>query len=156
MKTLGKLVIFKGGGDMSEIPNEVLEAHKLAAEALKNSHSPYSKLQVACALRLKSSNQCVTGVNVENASYGGTICAERSAIVSAVSQFGSSTEFEFAVVISTFEKGPIPPCGMCLQVFKEFVGDSFRIYLGDKKGVTQSFTMAEFLPHSFSSDQLPS
>ena len=106
-------------------------------------------------MKLKEPDVCVPGVNVENASYGGTICAERSAIVSAVSQFGSNLSFDFAVVISTFDQGPIPPCGMCLQVFKEFVDDSFRIYLGDKNGLSQSFTMAEFLPHAFSSKQLP-
>ena len=140
---------------MTNIPQVVNEAHQRAASALKNSYAPYSKLHVGCGLKLKNPQQIVVGVNVENASYGGTICAERSAVMSAISQHGDGCGFEFAVIISDKSGEPIPPCGMCLQVFKEFVGDDFMIYLGDSERLKKSFSLGEFLPHSFSSEQLP-
>ncbi|MCL4165241.1 UNVERIFIED_CONTAM: hypothetical protein GTU68_041949, partial [Idotea baltica] len=93
--------------------------------------------------------------NVENASYGGTICAERSAIVAAVSEYSNQCEFEFAVIISDLPDGPIPPCGMCLQVFKEFVNEDFKIYLGNEKEIQSQHLFKDFLPYSFSSEQLP-
>lgn len=140
---------------MNSWPKIVNEVHARAAEALKNSYAPYSNLHVACAVKLKTPSLIVTGVNVENASYGGTICAERSAIVSAVSEYGAKGAFEFAVVISDLPNGPIPPCGICLQFFKEFVDEDFPIYLGDETSVKKQFSLGDFLPHSFSSQWLP-
>jgi cytidine deaminase len=130
------------------------KAHKQAVEAMKRAHAPYSHLQVACAVKLRGKEECVVGVNVENASYGGTICAERSALVSMVSQFGRQ-EIEFVVVISSFQGGPIPPCGICLQVLKEFVSEDCPIHLGDASGVKKTHLFKEFLPLAFSADMLP-
>ena len=140
---------------MIQISNEVKEAHKQAVQTMGNSYAPYSKLHVACALQLKSPQVTQPGVNVENASYGGTICAERSAILGAISQYGQSCSFEFIVIISDMKGEPIPPCGICLQVLKEFVGDDFMVYLGDASGVSKAMPFKEFLPHSFSSSMLP-
>ncbi len=137
-------------------PTEVIKAHQEALRVLKNSYAPYSKLHVACALKIGKSDQVIVGVNVENASFGGTICAERSAILSAISQWGPQCQFQFAVVISDFADGPIPPCGMCLQVFNEFVAPDFPIYLGDSKELKNQHCLKDFLPLAFSSDQLPS
>ena len=78
----------------------VASAYEKAKQALGRAHAPYSKLQVACAIKSGAQKEAVVGVNVENASYGGTICAERSAVVSLVSQFGK-TPIEFVVVISS-------------------------------------------------------
>ena len=128
------------------------QAHKSAVEALKNSYAPYSKFHVACILSTVSGE--FVGVNVENASYGATICAERSAIVSAISQKGQGNAFEFMVLVSDSKKGVIPPCGMCLQVIKEFVDDDFPIYLGTLTELKNKMTLKDFLPISFGSEML--
>ena len=136
-------------------PVAVADAFKLAQNSLAHSHSPYSGLQVACALKIKNQSEIITGVNVENASYGATICAERSAVVAAVSRWGASIEFEFALVISTFKGEAIAPCGMCLQVLSEFADEQFPIYLGDAKKLTSENKLSDFLPKAFSSQSLP-
>ncbi|MCJ8277517.1 MAG: cytidine deaminase [Bdellovibrionales bacterium] len=138
---------------MLKIPQEVQEAHKEAVKALSRSHSPYSKLKVSAALKVKGVDEVICGVNVENASYGGTICAERSAICSSQSQYGSK-EFSFIVVISSFDGGAIPPCGICLQFLSEFVDKDFPIYLGSEKGIEKKFLYSDLVPHPFESDML--
>ena len=129
---------------------ESQEAHKIAVQSLQNSYAPYSGLHVAASLKLKGKSALVSGVNVENASYGGTICAERSAIVSAVSQLGSPLQIEFVVVISDLDRPePIPPCGMCLQVLQEFADPDFDVYLGDTKEIKKVYKFSELLPLAF-------
>lgn len=140
---------------MENFSQDVQEAFKQAQQALKNSYAPYSQLHVACAIKKKNASVFVTGVNVENASYGGTICAERSALVSYVSQFGAQEPIEFVVVISDLPNGPIPPCGLCLQMLKEFVVEDCPVYLGSDSELTKSFLFKDFLPLAFSSDMLP-
>ncbi len=139
---------------MKPIPAAVEKAYEKAKQALANAHAPYSNLQVACALKLRDRDQEIVGVNVENASYGGTICAERSALVSAVSQFGA-VNVEFVVVISSFQGPSIPPCGLCLQVLQEFVSRDCPIYLGGSTGLTEKRLFKEFLPLAFSAESLP-
>ncbi len=139
---------------MKPTPAAVEKAFEKAKQALSNAHAPYSNLHVACALKLRDRDTEVIGVNVENASYGGTICAERSALVSAVSQFGSP-DIEFAVVISSFQGASIPPCGLCLQVLQEFVARDCPIYLGGASGLTEKRLFKEFLPLAFSAKSLP-
>jgi len=90
-----------------------------AAEAALNSYSPYSRFRVGAALRL-TNGAVVTGTNVENVSYGLTICAERSALVSAVSQFGPEVRIE-AVAVANLNDAASPPCGACRQVLAEFI-----------------------------------
>lgn len=141
------------GGPMT-ISAEVKAAFEEAKRRIKNSHAPYSKLNVVAALKVKAVDEVVCGVNVENASYGATICAERSAFCSAVSEFGSAN-YEFIVIISTAPGEPIPPCGMCLQVLQEFVGKDFPIYLGDTQALHKKFLLSELVPHGFSKDMLP-
>lgn len=140
---------------MLKVDAQVVKAHQEVVKALQHSHAPYSGLHVAAAIKLKNSEQWVSGVNVENASYGGTICAERSAIVSAISQFGK-TAFDCLIIISDAPgDSPIPPCGICLQVIKEFVGPDFDIYLGDAKHITRHLTLKDLLPQAFSGEMLP-
>lgn len=134
---------------------EILKnALKKAKESLPKAHAPYSGLQVACALKLEGVDGLVMGVNVENASFGGTICAERSAIVSAISQYGKK-KIEFVVVISTFKGAAIPPCGMCLQVLSEFVDEDCPIYLGGVDSLDQGRPFKDFLPLAFKAESLP-
>lgn len=135
------------------IDERVKQAHKLAVEHSKNSYAPYSGLHVAAAIGLAGQPQATPGVNVENASYGATICAERSAILSARSQYGEF-EVDFVVVISDIQGEPIAPCGMCLQVLIEFCRPDTPVYLGSLKAITEMRHLEEFLPHAFSKTDL--
>jgi homotetrameric cytidine deaminase len=90
-----------------------------ARQAAHNSYSPYSRFRVGAALKL-TNGAVVTGTNVENVSYGLTICAERSALVAAVSQFGPKVRIE-AVAVANLNNAASPPCGACRQVLAEFV-----------------------------------
>jgi homotetrameric cytidine deaminase len=90
-----------------------------ARQAALNSYSPYSSFRVGAALKL-SNGEVVTGANVENVSYGLTICAERSALVTAVSQFGPGIRIE-AVAVANLNDAASPPCGACRQMLSEFI-----------------------------------
>ena len=98
---------------------ELEELLEQAWEAAQHSYSPYSHFRVGAALRL-TNGEVVTGTNVENISYGLTICAERSALVSAVSQFGPEIRIE-AVAVVNLNDAASPPCGACRQVLAEFI-----------------------------------
>jgi cytidine deaminase len=95
------------------------DLHTQAVQAAQNSYSPYSRFRVGAAIKL-TNGAVVTGTNVENVSYGLTICAERSALVSAVSQFGPEVRIE-AVAVANLNNAASPPCGACRQVLAEFV-----------------------------------
>ncbi|MGA7858365.1 MAG: cytidine deaminase [Terracidiphilus sp.] len=90
-----------------------------ARQAARNSYSPYSGFKVGAALKL-TNGKTVTGTNVENVSYGLTICAERSALVRAVAEFGPKIRVE-AVAIANLNDAASPPCGACRQVLAEFI-----------------------------------
>jgi cytidine deaminase len=90
-----------------------------ARQAAQNAYAPYSGFRVGAALRL-TNGEIVTGANVENVSYGLTLCAERSALVRAVSKFGPEIRIE-AAVVANLNDAPSPPCGACRQVLAEFI-----------------------------------
>ena len=90
-----------------------------ARKAAQCSYAPYSKFHVGAALQL-TNGEVVTGTNVENASFGLTICAERAALVRAVSQFGPEIRIA-AVAIANLNGLASPPCGACRQVLAEFI-----------------------------------
>src|SRR5271156_89493 len=90
-----------------------------ARQVAQHSYSPYSKFRVGAALRL-AGGAGVTGTNVENASYGLTICAERSALVRAVAEFGPAIRIT-AVAVANLNGAASPPCGACRQMLAEFV-----------------------------------
>lgn len=122
---------------------------RTAAEAARaRAYAPYSGFHVGAALETEEGT-IVTGCNVENASYGLTICAERSAVVAAVTA-GHRRFTRLALVSDAAE--PISPCGACRQVLAEF-GLDLRVdsYAGTQK---ISWTMAELLPASFNRDVL--
>ena len=115
---------------------------ELAKKARENAYIPYSKFAVGAAL-LASSGKVYTGANIENASYGLTLCAERTAIVKAVSE--GEREFScIAIVADTLE--PVLPCGACLQVMAEFHID--KLILGNLI-TTREVKLSELLPHNF-------
>lgn len=126
---------------------DVDKAWQLAVAARQNSWSPYSRFKVGACLKLKGKNVFVPGTNVENASYGGTICAERSAIVSAVAQHGR-VAFDFIVVVTDMDPASLP-CAFCLGVMAEFCPPEFPVYLANLAGVQKQVTLSDLLPHPF-------
>src|ERR1700743_3631913 len=96
-----------------------------AAEAAGHAYAPYSKFRVGAALLLQN-GAIVTGANVENASFGLTICAERSAVVRAVSEHGPEMRV-LACAITNLNQAASPPCGACLQVLSEFMLPASRV-----------------------------
>ena len=89
-----------------------------ARRAARRAYAPYSQFRVGAALRLKD-GEIVTGVNVENASYGMTICAERSALVCAIAEHGPGIRI-VAVAVANLSEAASPPCGACRQMLAEF------------------------------------
>jgi len=122
----------------------------LIAEAMKareKAHVPYSHFAVGAALLAKS-GRIYTGCNVENASYGLSICAERVAVFKAVSE----GERDFEVIAVVTEKG-VPPCGACRQVLMEF-GEDIQVIVANGAGEYRVFALQELLPKAFRSKHL--
>ena len=120
------------------------ELVQLAIAAQKNAYAPYSKFPVGAAL-LTQSGKVFTGCNVENASYGLTTCAERTAISKAVSE-GEQEISAIAVVCNSEEY--CSPCGSCRQIIAEF-GADIRVIMANKGGGYQVNTIGELLPGHF-------
>ena len=123
------------------------ELVRLAQAARENAYAPYSHYDVGAAL-LTASGQVFTGCNVENAVYPMTLCAERTAIVKAVSE--GQREF-ITIAIATRNGGS--PCGACRQVMREFA-PHLRILLADDAGHVRQFTLDQLLPESFGPESL--
>ena len=121
----------------------------LAKEAMKNAYAPYSKFQVGAALLAKD-GRVFTGCNVENASYGATNCAERTAIFKAVSE--GYREFD-AIAIVASSGDFASPCGICRQVLAEFMPEGKVILDSDEKGMV-TYLVRELLPCGFSSKDI--
>ncbi|MDD5544155.1 MAG: cytidine deaminase [Acidobacteriia bacterium] len=122
---------------------------KLIREALKvrqRAHAPFSDFKVGAAL-LAWDGRIFTGCNVENATYGLTICAERNAIFKAISE-GARQFVKIAVVADT--KRLTPPCGPCRQIIWEFCGD-IEVILSNLEGDTEIVSMTTLLPRPFDS-----
>src|SRR5271170_2763311 len=116
-----------------------------AKKGMKNAHAPYSKFRVGAAILL-TNGKVVSGCNVENASYGMTNCAERTAIFSAVAQLGPKIEIR-AVAVANAQGVPCSPCGACRQVIYEF-GPDATIFFQGTDGPKQAH-IAELLPEGF-------
>ena len=130
-----------------QLPEAALgELLEEARQAALHSYSPYSGFRVGAALRL-TNGEAVTGTNVENASYGLTICAERSALVQAVSRFGPAIRIE-AVAVANLNNAPSPPCGACRQVLAEFVLPEAPVIFPAAGGV-RTMAFSELLPLAF-------
>ena len=125
--------------------NELLD---IAAKARENAHSPYSKFKVGAAL-LCDDGKVYTGCNVENASYGATICAERVAFGNAVCD--GERKFTAIAIVGGYEgdiNTPCYPCGMCRQVMSEFCSGEFEIVL-KSGGDTVTCKLNDVLPFAF-------
>lgn len=121
------------------------ELFELAKTARSFAYIPYSKFAVGAVL-VTEDDETILGCNVENASYGLTNCAERTAIFKAVSE--GKRKFKKLVVIGDTD-GPISPCGACRQVISEFCEPNMPVILTNMKGDVQETTVAELLPWAF-------
>jgi len=123
---------------------------ELARAAQQVAYAPYSKYLVGCALETES-GEVYTGCNIENASYGATLCAERVAIFKAVSD--GHRQFR-RIVVCTDSQVPGTPCGLCRQVLGEFCGPELEIILCGANDTETRFTFAEIFPHPFNQSSL--
>jgi cytidine deaminase len=121
-----------------------------AIEARKHAYTPYSNFQVGAAVLTKN-NHVFLGCNIENASYGLTNCAERTAIFKAISEGEKDIE---AIVVVGDTDGPIAPCGACRQVMAEFCDENTKVILTNLKGDVIETTIKQLLPGFFSSKDL--
>lgn len=125
-----------------ESPAALIEAARGAAQ---NAYAPYSKFKVGAAL-LTTGGAIVLGCNVENASYGVTNCAERTAIYSAVAQLGPDVEIR-AIAVVNAGNAPCSPCGACRQAIYELGPNAIVFFLG--KSGWKELPIAELLPFGF-------
>lgn len=127
----------------------------LAIRARDRAYAPYSHYAVGAAV-LTEDGRIFTGCNIENASYGATVCAERTAIFQAVNE-GATKITAIAIAGGLSGKEPVDyafPCGICRQVMKEFGGDSMLIYVAKSMADYQEYALAELLPHGFGGDSI--
>jgi cytidine deaminase len=129
--------------------DDELLARAQAAQA--RAYAPYSKFRVGAAV--VAGGRLYEGANVENASYGLAVCAERAAVVGAVLDGARALE---AVAVASDISPPAAPCGMCLQTLIEFAPDptQVRVILGNARGERVVHTLRDLLPHGFRPDDL--
>ena len=121
-----------------------------ALEAMHFAYVPYSGFTVGAAL-LTRDGKVYQGCNIENAAYGPTNCAERTAFFKAI--YDGKRDFTAIAVVGGKDgkiTGLFPPCGVCRQVMREFCRDDFMIYMGGPGGSFEAHTLSEILPYSFS------
>jgi cytidine deaminase len=121
----------------------------LAREARERAQAPYSDFKVGAALKT-ATGEIVTGCNIENASYGLTMCAERVAVFKAVSE--GLTDFD-AIAVVAASKRLTPPCGPCRQILWEYCGD-LVVHMEDLKGHARTLRLSELLPFPFDAGHL--
>lgn len=125
-----------------------------ALAARERAYSPYSRFCVGAAL-LCDDGEIFIGANIENSSFGGTICAERSAFCSAMSS--GKSKFKAIAVVGSPKDEPLSkycmPCGICRQFMTEFCGKDFEIILSDGENI-KTKTLSELLPEAFDSSSL--
>lgn len=132
-------------------PSEtVKKAFNEARNSRLKAHAPYSKFQVGAAL-IADNGSIYGGCNIENASYGATVCAERVAIWKAVSQGVSQVT---DIVVVTDAEHPAFPCALCLQVMAEFLAPESRVWIGNLQGILSSHTFESLLPRPFGPREL--
>jgi len=125
-----------------------------AVDMRSESYAPYSDFLVGSAV-LTADGKIFTGCNVENSAFGPSICAERTAIVKAVSE--GYKDFAAIAIAGGKKDGELQycaPCGVCRQVMREFCKPSFRIYLAQSADDYKEFTLGDLLPESFGPDNL--
>lgn len=132
----------KGVSTSLQEPEELV---RRALEARDSAYAPYSGFRVGAAL-LAENGKVYTGCNIENASFGATICAERTAIVKAISDGARRI---LAIAITSDSKVPTVPCGICRQTMGEFCSSDMPLYLSDRNGKFETYLFSQILPHAF-------
>lgn len=122
------------------------DLYKKALEARLSAHAPYSGHKIGAALILENGD-VYTGANIENASYGATVCAERVAIWKALSEQPGARLKEIVVVSDAAEAWP--PCGLCRQVMAEFAGPNTIVHAGNLSQLQSTFRFGDLLPAAF-------
>lgn len=128
---------------------EIEQLIKQAIDIKKNSYSPYSNFRVASVVKTRS-GKVYKGVNIENAAYGPSLCAERSALSTAITE--GAKEFEYIVVNG--DSHDTFPCGVCRQFILEFADKDTKIVIANSEEDYSIYSIEELLPHSFSSKDL--
>lgn len=134
---------------MNSLKNKLNE---LAKNAMKFSYSPYSEKKIGASVLL-SNGSTYSGCNIENASYGGTVCAERVAIWKAFSE-NASTEKIKEVVVACDETTPWPPCGFCRQIMSEFCLPDTVVRMINLSGKEVEYKFKDLLPEAFKPEHL--
>lgn len=123
--------------------NDILISY--AKKAMGNAYAPYSGFSVGAAL-LTTEGEIFTGCNVENSSFGATICAERCAVLKAISE--GYTSFDKIAIVSSGNELTYP-CGVCRQFLSEFMDNDSEIILEDGDGIIKVYTLGELIPFAF-------
>ena len=133
--------------DESKVPEDVRLLLDEAKNVMKNAFAPFSKFKVGAAIRTERGN-VYRGCNVENASLGGTICAERGAAMASVASEGYG-RFK-AIAIASGSDDPAPPCAICRQFLAQFTDPDVPVYLiSVKSGVLKKFRFGVLMPYAF-------
>ncbi len=132
-----------------KVSDSILEKNAIDAawKAWDNSYSPYSKFKVGAAIVSARTGRIYSGTNVENSSYGGTICAERSAVLSAISA-EAVVGIDLLVIVSD-DDPPAPPCAICRQFLSEFSRPDTKVVLQSKNGIRVEYKFSDLLPYPF-------
>ncbi len=133
----------------AKVPADLRELGRFARKARRRAHAPFSRFKVGAALRTRA-GEIVTGCNIENASYGLTLCAERVAVFKAVSEGIKGFD---AVAVVADAKGLTAPCGPCRQILWEFCGD-IVVHMEDLRGHHLTKRLSELLPYPFDARSL--
>lgn len=128
-------------------PEQRDQLHHLACQVAENAYAPYSQFRVGAILLLEN-GKTLAGCNVENASYRLTICAEQSAIASAVALYGPSIRIR-ALIIANLNHAASPPCGACRQTIQEFSTPQTEIFFPAADGSLVHSTATDLLPYAF-------
>ena len=133
------------------LPPGVVDLIRVASLARARAYAPYSKYKVGAVIRTKR-NKIHSGANIENVSYGLTVCAERCAAFAAIAS-GETKEWDAIAIVIDDDKLP-SPCGACRQVLAEF-GPELRVVLATTGGLRGATTLRELLPDAFLPSSLP-
>jgi len=126
--------------------------YEIAKENIKNAYVPYSHFRVSAVLKLKD-GKTISGVNVENASYGLSNCAERSALFAAYSQGYTKDDIE-ELLVYTDKDYFVSPCGACRQVMRELMDEEATVTFANSKGEIKELKNKDLLPYGFTKEDL--
>ncbi len=129
---------------MARAPTPMARLAAAAREVRRRAYAPYSRFRVGAAV--SADGVIHLGCNVENASYGLTVCAERAAVLAAIAAGARRID---AVAVASGTATPTPPCGMCLQTLAEFAGPELPVVLAGARGARVETTLGALLPRAF-------